>query len=316
MTDDREHAAELDELLPRSALEEWTVPEMPEDMKDRVMTQMHEPWTVGMDPPAVTLPPRRPVTTTIATFTAVAALAASVAAIVIGLHGADPPRIEVPIVSATPPPVAVAEPIREPRGHLTIATDPPDAICEVDGVALPGPSPFVATDLGVGPHEIRIHREGNDEWQRVVNVPDGQLHLPVTLQPGPPLDAIATSDAQPGSIPARSAPRREATNVLVKGALSKVAIRRVVRAHLDEVRHCYNQRLVRNPTLAGRVVVQFTIGPRGDVPVAVVRESNLSDGSVGNCIAKAVKTWEFPAPEGGGNVVVSYPFALEPGFSQ
>jgi TonB family protein len=99
----------------------------------------------------------------------------------------------------------------------------------------------------------------------------------------------------------------------VKGALDKDIIRRIVRAHIMEVRHCYNQGLVRDPNLKGRVAVQFTIGPTGKVPVAVVAQSSLKDGSVANCVAKAVKRWTFPKPQGGGNVVVTYPFVLEPG---
>jgi len=99
----------------------------------------------------------------------------------------------------------------------------------------------------------------------------------------------------------------------VRGALDKDIIRRVVRAHINEVRYCYNQGLVRDPNLNGRVAVQFTIGPTGAVPVAVVQSSSIKDQNVANCVAKAVKRWKFPKPQGGGNVVVTYPFVLSPG---
>jgi len=39
----------------------------------------------------------------------------------------------------------------------------------------------------------------------------------------------------------------------------------------------------------------------------------MKDAGVGNCIAQAVKRWQFPKPEGGGSVIVTYPFVLEPG---
>ena len=45
----------------------------------------------------------------------------------------------------------------------------------------------------------------------------------------------------------------------------------------------------------------------------MVSSTTLSDKNVGNCVAKAVKRWKFPKPRGGGNVVVTYPFVLEPG---
>jgi TonB family protein len=108
-------------------------------------------------------------------------------------------------------------------------------------------------------------------------------------------------------------PRIRQAKAKVKGALDKDIIRRIVRAHINEVRHCYNQGLVKDPNLKGRVAVQFTIGPTGKVPVAVVAQSSLKDKNVANCVAKAVKRWKFPKPQGGGNVVVTYPFVLEPG---
>ncbi len=99
----------------------------------------------------------------------------------------------------------------------------------------------------------------------------------------------------------------------VQGALDKDIIRRIVRAHINEVRYCYNQALARDPNAKGRVAIQFTIGGTGKVPSAVVQESTLKDAAVGNCVAQAVRRWTFPKPEGGGSVIVTYPFVLEPG---
>lgn len=99
----------------------------------------------------------------------------------------------------------------------------------------------------------------------------------------------------------------------VTGSLDKDIIRRIVRSHINEVRHCYNQGLVKDPTLAGKVEVQFVIGPSGSVSTSTIASSTLSDGKVDKCIAKAVKRWKFPSPTGGGMVVVKYPFVLEPG---
>jgi hypothetical protein len=99
----------------------------------------------------------------------------------------------------------------------------------------------------------------------------------------------------------------------VQGALDKDIIRRIVRAHINEVRYCYNQALARDPNAKGRVAVQFTIGGTGKVPSAVVQETTMKDAAVGNCIAQSVKRWVFPKPEGGGSVIVTYPFVLEPG---
>ena len=108
-------------------------------------------------------------------------------------------------------------------------------------------------------------------------------------------------------------PRVRQAKAKVQGALDKDIIRRIVRAHINEVRHCYNQGLAKDQNLKGRVAVQFTIGGTGKVPTAVVASSTVKDKSVGNCIAKAVRRWKFPKPQGGGSVIVTYPFVLEAG---
>ena len=96
----------------------------------------------------------------------------------------------------------------------------------------------------------------------------------------------------------------------IVGGLDKDLIRRVVRAHINEVRYCYNQGLAKDPNLKGRVAVQFSIGATGKVPSSVVGETDIKDSSVSNCIASAVRRWTFPKPEGGGTVIVTYPFVL------
>lgn len=99
----------------------------------------------------------------------------------------------------------------------------------------------------------------------------------------------------------------------VQGTIDKDTIRRIIRSHHNEVRHCYNQGLVRDPNLQGRVAVMFTIGPTGTVPSAAVSETTLSDRNVGNCVAGAVKRWKFPKPQTGGTAMVTYPFTFSPG---
>lgn len=105
-------------------------------------------------------------------------------------------------------------------------------------------------------------------------------------------------------------PKVRQAKAKVRGALDRDIIRRIVRAHINEVRSCYNAGLTKNPNLAGRVAVQFVITGTGKVGSSVVQESSLKDSSVSNCIARAVKRWKFPKPRGGGNVIVTYPFKL------
>ncbi len=99
----------------------------------------------------------------------------------------------------------------------------------------------------------------------------------------------------------------------VMGSLSKEVIRRVVQRHLNEVRFCYEQELQKRPDLDGRVAIKFIIAPNGSVQSATPDSSTIGSNEVEQCIAKSVRMWTFPSPEGGGIVVVTYPFVLTAG---
>ncbi|MFW5875371.1 MAG: AgmX/PglI C-terminal domain-containing protein [Myxococcota bacterium] len=107
-----------------------------------------------------------------------------------------------------------------------------------------------------------------------------------------------------------SVPKIRSGSSEVRGSLSKEVIRRVIRRHINEVRFCYEQQLNQRPDLKGRVTVKFIISPTGAVQSSVVSDTTLGAPPAENCIAQAVRRWNFPAPEGGGIVVVNYPFML------
>jgi TonB family protein len=107
-----------------------------------------------------------------------------------------------------------------------------------------------------------------------------------------------------------SAPRIRSGAAMVKGSLSKEVIRRIVHRHINEVKFCYERQLAKRPDLSGRVAVKFIISGTGAVQMAAVASSTLGDPGVENCIAQAVRRWTFPQPEGGGIVIVTYPFQL------
>jgi hypothetical protein len=97
-----------------------------------------------------------------------------------------------------------------------------------------------------------------------------------------------------------------------RGSLDKEIIRTVIKAHINEVKTCYEFGLARRPEIAGRLEAVFTIGDTGKVVSASVENSTLGDPDVAACIAKEVGRWVFPAPTGEGIVVVRYPFTFQP----
>lgn len=101
------------------------------------------------------------------------------------------------------------------------------------------------------------------------------------------------------------------TSMDVRGSLSREVITRIVRRHQREIRTCYERGLMRRPELSGRVTVSFVISPTGTVESASIASTTLEDAQVEACIVRAVRTWTFPAPDGGGVVSVNYPFVFQ-----
>lgn len=167
---------------------------------------------------------------------------------------------------------------------------------------------------------------GGVAWMFVRRPPPG---LPATAgaPPMPPMPISAPSHGppvvpQPVAPSTVSPPVASPTPVVpgpvpadaeVRGALGRDVIRRVVRRHVSEVRACYEQGLAVDPTLAGAVSVSFFIGGSGTVDSAQVSASSLAGPqatAVSDCVVARVRTWVFPAPDGGGVVAVNYPFVF------
>ena len=96
----------------------------------------------------------------------------------------------------------------------------------------------------------------------------------------------------------------------VDGHLDRETIQRVIRQHRREVRDCYQRELQRTPDLAGRVVVNFTIDPEGNVAHGEITESEMGSELVEECIVRRIRRWRFPAPSTPGLVRVTYPFVF------
>jgi TonB family protein len=85
-----------------------------------------------------------------------------------------------------------------------------------------------------------------------------------------------------------------------------------IKTRLRAIQMCYEQQLRRNPTLAGKVSIEFTIQPRGNVTDVRVKDNTTGDAAVATCVANTVSLFRFnPGPEG-GSVTYSYPFVFAP----
>ena len=94
------------------------------------------------------------------------------------------------------------------------------------------------------------------------------------------------------------------------GSLDKEVIRAGIRAHIAEVKDCYDAIAFTQTDAKGTMRVKFGIGPSGAVQTSCLVSSELGAASVDDCVLERVLTWRFPAPDGGGWVIVTYPFVF------
>jgi hypothetical protein len=164
----------------------------------------------------------------------------------------------------------------------------------------------VAGDAG----EADAGADGGDDLPRIRM---GTLETAAEARPAAPASVAAAVKARTGVRPARPAPRtstatRPAPATSVASA-KEVSAMGTINAHMREVEDCYGRVALKDPSIAGRITLRWTLG-RDGVPSAVaVVSDTLKDKSVGACIKERARTWRFPAPAGGLGVV-TYPFDL------
>ncbi len=96
----------------------------------------------------------------------------------------------------------------------------------------------------------------------------------------------------------------------VEGCLSAEVVAQRLDRVRSQARYCYEQALVRDPNLQGKVVARFTIGASGGVTDAQVHESSLAAPDVEQCLLRIVARLRFPECRGGGVAEVTYPWAF------
>jgi hypothetical protein len=99
-------------------------------------------------------------------------------------------------------------------------------------------------------------------------------------------------------------------SVRIRGGMSREAVRRVIQQHLNEVTYCYETALISNPSIKGKITLEWKILMSGAVGEVRIKSSTVKSPEIYGCIKSAIKTWRFPKPVG-NEVVVSYPFIFD-----
>ncbi|MEL6344984.1 MAG: AgmX/PglI C-terminal domain-containing protein [Myxococcota bacterium] len=99
----------------------------------------------------------------------------------------------------------------------------------------------------------------------------------------------------------------------ITGPLDAALIKAVILRHQHQIRYCYARERSKDPSLAGRIVVDFAIAPDGHVSTVAIQSSTMGAEAVEQCISGRFQRMMFPAPEDGAVVSVRQPFFFVPG---
>lgn len=95
--------------------------------------------------------------------------------------------------------------------------------------------------------------------------------------------------------------------------LTQEAIYKVVNDNNTSMKLCYAEAARKGEKLAGKMEVQMTIDPSGDVSGADINTAEFKTSTMGQCTVRRVKTWKFPKFTG-QPVTVVFPYVLQSAF--
>jgi hypothetical protein len=105
---------------------------------------------------------------------------------------------------------------------------------------------------------------------------------------------------------------REGAPSVEDGHVDPAAIAREIRTRRKAIAACYERALKAQPTLAGKLVVRFSLAAAGTVTAVEIDDDTLGAPEVGACIRAVVLRWRFPALAEGA-AELSFPFVFQPG---
>lgn len=96
------------------------------------------------------------------------------------------------------------------------------------------------------------------------------------------------------------------------GEFDSALVVRQIKQRIKSITRCYESELRKNPSLAGKVQVEFTIQQRGNVTGAKATQNTTGSPAVAECVTRTISRFRFnPGPEG-GSVTFRYPFVFQP----
>lgn len=93
--------------------------------------------------------------------------------------------------------------------------------------------------------------------------------------------------------------------------IDREAIKRIVQSNRNAIKSCYDKELTKNPTLSGKIVLQWQITQGGRMINAKVKSNDMKSNSLGPCIINRLSVLKFPDPGPSEIAEVAFPFVFE-----
>ena len=97
---------------------------------------------------------------------------------------------------------------------------------------------------------------------------------------------------------------------VVVGGIDNATVVDVVEKRRAVFDRCFQNELAKDPHLAGKVLVKFSIARDGQVTHPSVRSTSLRNEATEACLLAEIARVRFPALEGGKIAIVQYPFVF------
>ena len=134
--------------------------------------------------------------------------------------------------------------------------------------------------------------------------------------------SIAELGARPGMVltpkptkpraPRVRLPRRGPDALELDGQLDQAEVARMIRKKLPQLQACYTKALKRDASLAGKILLELTVGETGKVVDAVIEEDSVDSQSVNTCLLRRARSWRF-AVRLDSEAIVGIPLIFQPG---
>ena len=139
--------------------------------------------------------------------------------------------------------------------------------------------------------------------------------LPPAPEPAPPTGGLAASGSSEGLGGLGGAGATSDGGLVIgeptwTGSIDEGLAAEVVSRHRAQLRYCHQRAAIKDPSLAGEVVVKLVVAKDGTVSSAEVASSTLGSSSVESCLTGRFDRMRFPAPKGGGIAIGSWPLTF------